>query len=146
MPSVLKVRPVVPEVIATEPFAFEQVGWVSLTVGADGVIGCALITAFSEAAEVHPSALVTVKVYVLLAARPLNSAVVPVPGMVVEPTVSVTVHEPEAGNPLNATLPVAVAQVGWVIIPAMGAEGVVFGAAMPEPGKLVQPSIVWVTV
>ena len=28
-----------------------------------------------------------------------------------------------AGNPLNATLPVARAQVGWVVAPTIGAEG-----------------------
>ena len=29
-----------------------------------------------------------------------------------------------AGNPVNITLPVGSAQVGWVIVPAAGAEGV----------------------
>ena len=29
------------------------------------------------------------------------------------------------GNPLRITLPVAVAQVGWVIVPTEGAEGVI---------------------
>ena len=28
------------------------------------------------------------------------------------------------GNPDNTTLPVATAQVGWVMVPTMGAEGV----------------------
>lgn len=29
-----------------------------------------------------------------------------------------------AGNPLNSTLPVACRQVGWVMVPAIGAAGV----------------------
>ena len=33
------------------------------------------------------------------------------------------VHVPVAGKPDNATLPVAVAQVGWVIVPTAGAAG-----------------------
>ena len=51
-------------------------------------------------------------------------AVVPEPVIVVEPTDSVTVQVPIAGKPLRSTLPVAVAQVGWVIAPTTGAEGV----------------------
>ena len=60
----------------------------------------------------------------MLAARPLNVPVAPVPVMVVDPTDSVTVQVPEAGKPLRATLPVAVAQVGWVMVPMIGADGV----------------------
>ena len=30
---------------------------------------------------------------------------------------------PEAGNPLKTTLPVAIAQVGWMIIPTVGEVG-----------------------
>ena len=44
--------------------------------------------------------------------------------MVVDPTDSVTVQVPDAGNPLKATLPVAVVQVGWVMVPTTGADGV----------------------
>jgi hypothetical protein len=33
------------------------------------------------------------------------------------------VHVPVAGNPLNATLPVPTLQVGWVIVPTVGAIG-----------------------
>ena len=32
-----------------------------------------------------------------------------------------SVHVPEEGNPLSATLPVATVQVGWVIAPTTGA-------------------------
>ena len=45
----------------TLPVAVEQVGCVMVpTIGADGVAGCALITTFADAAEVHPTAFVTV--------------------------------------------------------------------------------------
>ena len=54
----------------------------------------------------------------------MKVAVVPVPVIVVEPTDSVTVQVPAAGNPLKATLPVALAQVGCVIVPIVGAFGV----------------------
>ena len=53
----------------------------------------------------------------------MKVAVAPEPAKVVDPTDSVTVHAP-SGNPLSATLPVAVAQVGWVIAPITGAVGV----------------------
>ena len=58
------------------------------------------------------------------ATNPLNVAVVPVPVMV-DPPVAVTVQVPLEGNPLNATLPVADAQVVCVIVPIVGAVGVV---------------------
>jgi hypothetical protein len=44
--------------------------------------------------------------------------------MVVLPTDSVTVHE-VVGKPLNAMLPVAVVQVGCVIVPTVGVAGTV---------------------
>ena len=47
----------------------------------------------------------------------------PVPVVVVPPGVLVKVHVPEAGKPLNTTLPVAIAQVGWVMVPTVGAVG-----------------------
>jgi hypothetical protein len=49
---------------------------------------------------------------------------VPVPVADTLPGVRVNVHVPDAGNPLNATDPVATAQVGWVGIPAVGVPGV----------------------
>ena len=55
---------------------------------------------------------------------------VPVPVEVTAPGVLVKVQVPVAGKPLKATLPVAVAQVGWVIVPAIGAAGVAGCALM----------------
>ena len=49
---------------------------------------------------------------------------VPVPVVVVPPGVLVKVQLPVAGKPLNNTLPVATEQVGWVIVPTIGAVGV----------------------
>ena len=46
----------------TLPVATVQVGWVIVpTTGAEGVAGCAVMTTLAEADEVHPAALVTVK-------------------------------------------------------------------------------------
>ena len=48
---------------ATEPVDKAHVGCVMVpTTGAVGVAGCALITTLAEDEEVHPAALVTVKV------------------------------------------------------------------------------------
>jgi len=44
--------------------------------------------------------------------------------VVVPPGVLVNVHVPVAGKPFKTTLPVAKAQVGWVIVPKVGAVGV----------------------
>jgi hypothetical protein len=70
-----------------------------------------LITTLPDATEVHPEALVTMKVYVF-AASPDTIVLVPVPVVVVPPGFLVKVQVPEAGKPLNATLPVATVQVG----------------------------------
>lgn len=43
------------------PVATEQVGCVIVTVAAAGDVGWALITTFTEGAEIHPNELVTVK-------------------------------------------------------------------------------------
>ena len=46
----------------TLPVGTKQVGWVMVpTVGADGGNGCALITTSADVGEVHPEALVTLK-------------------------------------------------------------------------------------
>ena len=49
--------------------------------------------------------------------------VVVVEPVLVVPPVAVMVQLPE-GRPLRATLPVAVAQVGWIMVPTIGASGV----------------------
>jgi hypothetical protein len=75
-----------------------------------------------DASEVQPTELVTVKVYVVDADNPEKVAV-SVDPVIVAPPVAVTVQLPD-GKPLSATLPVEVAQVGWVIVPTIGATGV----------------------
>ena len=52
---------------------------------------------------------------------------VPVPVVVIPPGLSVMVHVPEEGKPLNTTLPVATLHVGCVIVPTIGAVGVIGG-------------------
>lgn len=81
------------------------------TTGAVGDDGAAVITALTDAADVQPEALVTVNVYEL-GASPLNIPVKPDPVIVAPPGEAVIVQVPVAGNPLNATLPAATAQVG----------------------------------
>ena len=43
--------------------------------------------------------------------------------VVVPPGVLVNVHVPEAGKPFKTTLPVAIAQVDWEMVPKVGAVG-----------------------
>ena len=103
----------------TLPVATVQVGWViAPTAGAAGVGGCALMTTSTEAGDVHPAALVTVKLYVPVAS-PFIVVVAPVP--LIAPGFIVQLP---AGSPLKTTLPVATVQVGWVIAPTTGAVGV----------------------
>ena len=74
---------------------------------------------------------------------------VPVPVMVVDPTDSVTVQVPDGGSPLKATLPVAVVQVGWVMVTIIGAEGVAGCAliiASPDATEVQPASLVTVKV
>ena len=54
----------------------------------------------------------------------MKVVVAPVPFIVAPPGVAVTVQFPE-GNPLKSTLPVGFVQSGCVIVPTIGAEGVV---------------------
>jgi hypothetical protein len=108
----------------TPPVAMVQVGWVIVpTTGGVGVNGCVLMTTLPDAEEVHPEALVTVKVCVP-AASPDTVVLVPVPVVTVPPGVLVNVHVPVAGNPFKITLPVAVVQVGWVMVPITVGVGV----------------------
>ena len=62
----------------------------------------------------------------------------PVPVVVVPPGVLVSIQLPEAGNPFNTTLPVATEQVGWVIVPTVGAvgeDGWAVITTLPEAGE-----------
>ena len=88
------------------------------TVGAPGDAGTALITTLADAGEVHPAAVVTVKLYVPVV-RPEIVVLVPVPE--IDPGLMVQFP---AGKPLNITLPVGRAHVGCVIVPTVGAAGV----------------------
>jgi hypothetical protein len=96
--------------------------------GAEGVTGAVFIVTLEEGPDVHPLD-VTVKVKVP-AEMPEKVAVVPVDEMVDPPGEMVTIHVPEEGKPLRATLPVGRAHVGWVIAPITGAEGAEGGAGI----------------
>ena len=84
----------------------------------------------------------------MFAPRPVTVPVVPLP--VKEPEGEpVTVHVPEAGRPLKATLPVARAQVGWVMVPitgALGAPGAGFTTALPDDEEVHPDELVTVKV
>ena len=87
-------------------------------VGAVGVAGCVLITTFAVADDVHPTELVTVNEYVPVA-NP--ETVLLAPELAIAPGFIVQLP---AGNPDKITLPVATVQVGCVIVPTTGVEGV----------------------
>ena len=79
-----------------------------------------------------------------MAVSPLKVPVVPVPLIVVKPTDSVTIQVPVAGNPLKATLPVAVEQVGWVTDPKVGtdgAKGCAFTVTVAEDTEVHKPKL-----
>ena len=76
------------------------------TAGAVGVEGCTSITTLADAGDIHPAALVTVKLYVP-AASPEIVVLTVLPAM----APGLMVQLP-AGKPVNITLPVARAQVG----------------------------------
>ena len=81
--------------------------------------------------------------------NPVTVVDVPVPVLVVPPGDLVMVHVPEEGSPLRTTLPVATEQVGWVIAPIPGAEGVtgwvlittLFDAEDVHPTELVTVNV-----
>ena len=92
----------------TLPVGSEQLGWViAPAVGAVGVVGCALIITLVVAAEVHPEALVTLKLYVPVE-RTGTFVLVPEPVMLT----GLMVQLPDDGKPFNTTLPVDTEQVG----------------------------------
>ena len=61
--------------------------------------------------------------------KPETVVLTPVPVLVTDPGLRVNVQLPTDGKPLNATLPVANAQLGCVIVPNVGVLGVE-GAAL----------------
>jgi hypothetical protein len=128
---------------ATLPVGTVQVGWVMDPTNGAVVVGTALITTFAEATDVQPVAVeVTVKLYVAAGAKPFIAVVAPLPVM----APGFMVQAP-TGNPLKATLPVGTVQVGWVMVPTIGA--VVVGSALITTlaeATDVQPVAVSVTV
>ena len=69
--------------------------------------------------------------------------------VVVPPGDLVRVHVPVAGNPDKTTLPVASAQVGWVMVPTMGAVGVeawVLMTTLADAGEIHPEALVTVKV
>ena len=89
--------------------------------GGIGVAGCSSITATAELAEVHPEASETVKLWEP-GLRPVTVKLFPVPDCAMEPGKRRSVQLP-AGNPFSFTLPVAITQVGCVMVPSCGAPG-----------------------
>ena len=121
----------------TLPVARAQVGCVIVpTIGAEGAAGTASMTISAEAGDMHPEALVTVKLYVPVTS-PEMVVVAPIP--VIVP--GLIVHVP-AGKLLSMTLPVFTEQVGWVIEPIAGAAGVKGWVLMMISGEAgeVQPA------
>jgi len=109
---------------ATLPVAMAQLGCVIVpTIGAEGNGGTASITTFADEGDGHPVEVLTMKVYVP-DGIPDTVVLVPVPVAVVPPGDLVNVQVPDEGKPLSDTLPVVTAQVGWVIVPTVGADGV----------------------
>ena len=67
---------------------------------------------------------------------------VPVPLVMAPPGLWVRVQVPDAGSPFRVTLPVARLQVGWTMVPRVGAVGVI-GAVLMTTGPDavdIQPS------
>ena len=113
----------------TLPVPKAQVGWVMVpTVGGVDVVGAVSISTLPLTPEVQPAEFVTVKVYVP-EAKPETVVVGLLPVLVViVPSKSRDNVQLPDGKPLNTTLPVPKAQVGWVMVPTVGGVGV-FGAA-----------------
>jgi hypothetical protein len=129
----------------TSPKAYEHVGWVIVPTIGTGTDGAFIVTG-SEAGDIQPEEFWTVKLYVFEFGKPVTVAVVPVP--VAPPGLIVQV--PVAGNPPKTTLPVGTAQVGWVIVPMVGAVGkaitfsvkVAVAAAHGDPKGLFDVSVI----
>ena len=112
------------------------------TVGGVGVARATSISTLPLTPEVQPTEFVTVKVYVP-EAKPDTVVVglLPVIVVIVPPKSRDNVQLPD-GKPLNTTLPVPKAQVGWVMVPTTGAVGTGNGTPIDILLELpeVQPS------
>jgi len=109
----------------TLPVATAQEGAViAPTNGAAGKRGCGCIITGSDDGDTHKSEFETLKVYVVPARRPPIVAVAAVPDKVIPVGVLVIIQPPGVGNPLNSTEPIETVQVGCVIVPIIGAVGV----------------------
>jgi hypothetical protein len=111
---------------STEPVDMLQVGWVIIpTIGAAGALSSGLIATFNDGEDVHPWE-VTVNVYVVPGMRPVVMVVVGVllPDCVIPAGLLFTVQLPDEGNPFNTTLTVGSLQVGCLIVPMTGADGI----------------------
>lgn len=87
-----------------------------------GIPGVEIVTSF-DFVEVHPEELVTLKANTP-SGRSDIVLLVPVLVDLISSGVRVTVHVPADGNPVNTTLPVGTAYVGWTIFSTTGAMGI----------------------
>ena len=89
-----------------------------LTIGFEGVSGCIFITTSVDGKEMQPTEFVTEKLYVP-EVRPVKVVLEPEPAI----APGLIIQFPD-GRPDTMTLPVAVEQVGCVIAPINGDDGV----------------------
>ncbi len=89
------------------------------TIGAAGAEGATCIITSADARDIHPAALVTLKLYVpglrfeIVVLEPVPAIA---PGLITQ--------VPAPGRPFKTTLPVvAIHEEGWVIVPNIGAVG-----------------------
>jgi len=114
----------------TLPEDITHVGWViAIMIGAEGAPGPVLIVTPVEEGDEQPSEFITVKKYVPGGTEEMV-AELPVPGCLTLSGERTTVHEPGDGNPERITVPVGTAQVGCVIVPITGADGLGGGELM----------------
>ena len=105
----------------TVPVEVPQVGCViSPITGAEGEEGGGAITTSADTSEVHPSALVTIKLYVP-AGRPDKAELLPLPWVIIDPGFRARDHVPGVGNPFRITLPVGIVHDALVMVPITGA-------------------------
>ena len=83
--------------------------------------GCSCISTASDSCDSHPSGRETENVYIPGSNWEIT-VVVPVPETVSSPGWTATVHSPDDGSPLKATLPNDVLQSGWVMSSITGSD------------------------